>query len=215
MPDLRQTPRSTVRRLSQRGRYDEAAVHAILDEALICHVGFAVDGAPWVVPTAYARVDDRLYLHGASANFALRTICSGVDVCVTVTLLDGLVLARSAFHHSMNYRSVVLFGRADKVTDEEEKRTALLAVVDHMVSGRNDDTRPPTDSELRATLVARLRIDEGSAKVRTGGPIDDADDYRLPHWAGVIPVSLVRGEPQPDLLTAPPASAQKSPGAGA
>lgn len=206
MPELRQTARSTLRRKTERGRYDEGVVHGILDEGLICHVGFAVDGAPWVVPTAYARVDDRLYLHGASGNFALRTICSGVDVCVTVTLLDGLVLARSAFHHSMNYRSVVLFGRAEKVTDDAEKRTALLAVVDHMVSGRNGETRPPTDEELRATLVARFEIDEGSAKVRSGGPIDDPDDYRLSHWAGVIPLAVVRGDPEPDLRPEPPTS---------
>ncbi len=197
MTGLRRTDRSQLRRKAGRGSYDWDVVAAILDEALICHVGFAVDGRTWVIPTAYSRIGHDLYLHGAAANFALRTLTAGVDACVTVTLLDGLVLARSAFHHSMNYRSVVLFGRAEAVVDDDEKRRALLAIVDHMVSGRSRATRPPTAKELRATLVARLPIDEGSAKVRSGGPIDDPADVELPHWAGVIPVELVRGEPQP------------------
>ena len=200
---LEQTPRTRLRRKADRGRHDRPTVEAILDEALICHVGFAVDGRPWVVPTAYARIDDQLYLHGATGNFALRTLASGVDVCVTVTLLDGLVLARSAFHHSMNYRSVMLFGRAEPVTDVDEKERALLAIVEHMEPGRSDDTRPPTAEELRATLVVRVPINEGSAKVRTGPPIDDPDDLALDHWAGVIPLALVRGEPERDLALPP------------
>jgi len=201
MPDeLRTTDRTKLRRKAERGHHDRETVHEILDEALICHVGFALDGSPWVVPTAFARVDDHLYLHGAAGNFALRSLCSDIDACVTVTLLDALVLARSAFHHSMNYRSAMLFGRAEKVTDDDEKLAALLAIVEHMVSGRTGDTRAPTAEELRATLVARFPIDEASAKMRAGGPIDDEADYALSHWAGVIPLSLVRGEPQPDVV---------------
>ena len=162
----------------------------------MCHVGFAVDGRAWVMPTTYARVGDAVYLHGAAGNFALRTLAGGAEVCVTVTLLDGLVFAKSAFHHSMNYRSVMLFGQATAVTDPAEKTTALLAIVDHMQAGRSAETRSPTASELRATLVVRLVIDEGSAKVRTGGPIDDPEDSELPYWAGVVPITLVRGAPE-------------------
>jgi nitroimidazol reductase NimA-like FMN-containing flavoprotein (pyridoxamine 5'-phosphate oxidase superfamily) len=194
--ELLRTDRSRARRLADRARYDREAVDAILDEALVCHVGFAVDGRAWVMPTTYARVGDSVYLHGAAGNFALRTLAGGVEVCVTVTLLDGLVFAKSAFHHSMNYRSVMLFGQATAVTDPAEKTTALLAIVDHMQAGRSAETRRPTDSELRATLVVRLVIDEGSAKVRTGGPIDDPEDNELPYWAGVVPIALVRGVPE-------------------
>jgi nitroimidazol reductase NimA-like FMN-containing flavoprotein (pyridoxamine 5'-phosphate oxidase superfamily) len=197
-PQLSATERSKVRRKADRAHYDWDTVTAILDEALICHVGFAVEGRPWVVPTTFVRIGDQLYLHGAAANFALRTLAAGAEVCVTVTLLDGLVLARSAFHHSMNYRSVMLFGRAEAITDGDEKYTALLAIVDHMEQGRSGQTRLPTAEELRATLVVRLAIDEGSAKVRTGPPIDDAEDYALPYWAGIIPLTLTRGEPQQD-----------------
>jgi hypothetical protein len=198
-PPLRETDRSRVRRKADRARYDFSTAAAILDEALLCHVGFAVDGRPWVVPTTFARVGDHLYLHGAAGNFALRTLSAGgVEACVTVTLLDGLVLARSAFHHSMNYRSVMLFGSATAVVDVSEKQSALLAIVDHMEPGRSSCTRLPTDAELRSTLVVRFPIDEGSAKVRTGGPIDDPEDLALAHWAGVIPLALVRGSPVPD-----------------
>jgi len=204
-PQLPATERSRVRRKADRGRYDLDTIVAILDEALICHVGFAVDGRPWVVPTAFARVDDHLYLHGALGNFALRTLAAGAESCVTVTLLDGLVLARSAFHHSMNYRSVMLFGHAEAVTNDDDKRAAVLAIVDHMVPGRSVATRLPTPQELRSTLVVRLPIEEGSAKVRTGGPIEEPSDYELPHWAGVIPLAVVRGEPQPDVPSAPTA----------
>jgi nitroimidazol reductase NimA-like FMN-containing flavoprotein (pyridoxamine 5'-phosphate oxidase superfamily) len=196
---LRETDRSRVRRKADRAAYDFSTVAAILDEALLCHVGFALDGRPWVVPTTFVRIGDHLYLHGAAGNFALRTLSAGgIEACVTVTLLDGLVLARSAFHHSMNYRSVMLFGSAVAVTDADEKLAALLALVDHMEPGRSSASRPPTDAELRSTLVVRFPIDEGSAKVRTGGPIDDEEDLSLPHWAGVIPLALVRGEPVPD-----------------
>ena len=189
---LQQTDRTRLRRKPDRGSYDRDVANAILDEALICHVGFAVDGHTTVIPTTYARVEDSLYLHGAAGNHALRTLAGGVDCCVTVTLLDGLVLAKSAFHHSMNYRSVVLFGRAGPIDDLDEKRRALDAFIEHMQPGRSTETRAPTDKELRATLVVRLPVDEASVKVRSGGPIDDPDDLELPHWTGVIPISLVR-----------------------
>lgn len=200
MPEstLLATERSRLRRKTERGSYDRETVAAILDAGLICHVGFSPEGAPWVFPTTYARVDDVVYLHGAVGNFALRSLAAGAEACVTVTLIDGLVLARSAFHHSMNYRSVMLFGVAEPVSDEAEKRAALLAIVDHMAPGRSADSRPPTPEELRSTLVVRLPITEGSAKIRTGPPIDDEQDMGLPHWAGVLPLSLLPGPPVPD-----------------
>jgi uncharacterized protein len=193
------TSRTRLRRKAQRGLYDRATVADILDEALICHVGFAVDGRPWVFPTVHARIDDRLYLHGATANFGLQTLASGVEACVTATLVDGLVLARSAFHHSVNYRSVMVFGRAEAVRDEEEKRLAVTAIVEHAVPGRSADSRPPTTSELRSTVVVSLPIEEASAKIREGGPVDDPTDLDLPHWAGVLPLHLVPGPPAPDV----------------
>jgi nitroimidazol reductase NimA-like FMN-containing flavoprotein (pyridoxamine 5'-phosphate oxidase superfamily) len=198
------TDRTKVRRLADRGRYDWETIHAILDEGLICHLGFSVDGRPWVVPTTYARVDDHLYLHGAAANFALRALADGAEACVTVTLLDGLVLARSAFHHSMNYRSVMLFGRAEKVDDEQEKYDSMVAIVEHLIPGRSADTRLPTASELRKTLIVKLPLQECSAKVRTGGPIDDAEDMDNGHWAGVLPLTITPGAPAPDLSGAAP-----------
>jgi nitroimidazol reductase NimA-like FMN-containing flavoprotein (pyridoxamine 5'-phosphate oxidase superfamily) len=193
------TARTKVRRLADRGRYDWNTIHSILDEGLVCHLGFAVDGRPWVMPTTYARVDQRLYVHGAAANFALKTLASGVDACVTVTLLDGLVLARSAFHHSMNYRSVMLFGQAERVDDPQEQYDAMIAIVEHLVPGRSTDTRLPTPAELRKTLIVRLALDECSAKVRTGGPLDEEEDMQLGHWAGVLPLSIVPGAPVPDV----------------
>ncbi len=207
MPTSEQPPseRARVRRKADRGRYDRDTIVAVLDEALLCHVGFAVDGRPWVFPTTFARIDDHLYLHGAVANFALRTLVAGAQACVTVTLLDGLVLARSAFHHSMNYRSVMMFAQAEAVTDEADKQAALVAILEHLLPGRSQETRLPTSQELRSTLVVRIPIHEASAKVCTGGPIDEAPDYDLPHWAGVIPLAMARGEAQPDVLAAPPA----------
>ena len=192
------TARTKVRRLAERGRYDRDTVNAILDEGLVCHMGFAVDGRPWVMPTTYARVDDRLYVHGAAANFALKTLTSGVEACVTVTLIDGLVLARSAFHHSMNYRSVMLFGRAERVVDPQEQFDAMVALVEHLVPGRAQDTRLPRADELRKTLIVRLPLDECSAKVRTGGPVDDDEDMDNGHWAGVLPLTITPGRPRPD-----------------
>ena len=191
--------RTRVRRLADRGRYDAATVHAILDEAYLAHVGVVVDGEPRVLPMAFGRDGDVLYLHGAVGNALLRG-ADAAEVCVTVTHLDGLVLARSAFHHSMNYRSVVVLGRAEKVTDPDEKRRALDAIVDHVQPGRAADSRPTDDAELRSTLVVRLPLAEASAKVRTGPPIDEERDLDLPHWAGVVPVRLVAGEPEQDAL---------------
>lgn len=203
-PDLNITDRTRVRRKADRGHYDFGTVAAVLDAGLVCHVGFALDGRPWVVPTAYGRIDDRLYLHGAAGNFALRSLADGAEACVTVTILDGLVLARSAFHHAMNYRSVMVFGRGKAVTDEDEKLGASMAIVEHVAPGRAADTRPPTTEELKATLVVRIPIEEASAKIRTGGPNDSPEDLALPHWAGELPLRLTPGEPVPDGAGAPP-----------
>lgn len=189
------TPRTTVKRLAKRGHYDAETIHAILDEALICHVGFVVDGAPVVIPTIHWRDGDTLYVHGSAASRMLRSLRDGVQACVTVTLLDGLVLARSAFHHSMNYRSAVIFGTARPVTKDAEKRRALDALVEHVVRGRKAEVRRPSEPELKQTLVLALPIDEASAKIRTGGAVDDEEDYTLPVWAGVIPARLTFGDP--------------------
>jgi nitroimidazol reductase NimA-like FMN-containing flavoprotein (pyridoxamine 5'-phosphate oxidase superfamily) len=173
-------------------------IDQILDEGLVCHVGFAVEKQPFVIPTAYARVDDRLYIHGSPASRMLRTLQNGIEVCVTVTLLDGLVLARSAFHHSMNYRSVVVFGTATVVEHPNEKLAALHAFTDHVVPGRWAEVRQPTRQELAGTLVLSLPLTEASAKVRTGPPVDDEADYELSVWAGEIPLQLAATNPTPD-----------------
>ncbi len=198
MPITSPTSRTTVKRRAQRGVYDHATVLRILDEGLVCHMGFVVDGQPFVLPTAYARIADHLYLHGSPSNRMLRTGKGGVGLCITVTLVDGLVLARSAFHHSMNYRSVVVLGTATEVEDPAEKRAAFRALVEHVAPGRYGGVRPPSDDEITGTLVLRLPIDEGSAKIRTGPPIDDEDDYGWPVWAGVIPLAVTAGTPIPD-----------------
>jgi uncharacterized protein len=188
-----------VRRHPERGRYDRASVEAILDEGLICHLGFVSDGRPWVLPTIHARVREHLYLHGAVGNHALRALAGGAPACVTVSLVDGLVLARSAFAHSLNYRSVVVTGTATLVDDPAEKRQAFEALVEHVVPGRTADARAASDSELRQTAVLRIPITEASAKVRTGPPIDKDDaDLDLPVWAGVVPLRTVAGLPEPD-----------------
>lgn len=189
------TDRTKLKRLPKRGHFDRETVYGILDEGFICHVGFAVDGKPVVIPTGYARVDDELYIHGSQASRMLRTLADGIDACVTVTLLDGLVLARSAFHHSMNYRSVVVFGRATLVDDPQEKMTALVALSEHIIRGRWNDVREPTDVEMKLTTVLCLPLEEASAKIRTGPPLDDEEDYSLPMWAGVLPLKLTAGEP--------------------
>ena len=198
MPTFTPTERTTLKRLPKRGDYDHIVVHRILDEAFICHVGFVADGNPVVIPTSYARIDDALYIHGSAASRMLRSLEEGIDVCVTVTLIDGLVLARSAFHHSINYRSVVIFGNATVVEDPNEKTRALHAFTDHIVPGRWEEVRSPTDSELRATLVLKLPLVEVSAKVRSGPPIDDEEDYELPVWAGVVPLGIAAGSPIDD-----------------
>ena len=200
-PTVRITPRSRVRRLPGRGSHDRAVIHAILDEGIVAHVGFVHDGAPFVIPMGYARDGERLLLHGSAASRLMRLLASGVEAAVTVTLLDALVLARSYFHHSMNYRSVVVLGRTAAVTDEAEKRRALDTLLDRLVPGRHGDARPTNASELKATLVAALPIVEATAKIRTGPPADDDDDLALPHWAGLVPVNTSFGppEPAPDL----------------
>lgn len=189
------TERTTLKRLPKRGVYDRELIYGILDEGFICHVGFVVDGRPFVIPTGYARVDDQFYIHGSQASRMLRTVAQGVDVCVTVTLNDGLVLARSAFHHSMNYRSVVIFGKASIVEEKEEKLAALLAFSEHVIPGRWDEIRAPNEQELKATTVLSVPLVEVSAKVRTGPPLDDEEDYAMSIWAGVLPLRLVAGEP--------------------
>ena len=198
MSDLEPTPRTTLRRLPARGHFDRATVNAILDEALVCHVGFVSDGQPFVIPTIHARVGDHVFVHGSAASRMLKTLQGGLPVCLTVTLVDGLVLARSAFHHSMNYRSVVVLGDAEAVTDTGEKWDALHAIVEHVAPGRWSEVREPSAKELAGTLVLRLPIEEASAKVRTGPPLDDEEDYALECWAGVLPLRLTPGTPVPD-----------------
>lgn len=198
-----ETDRTKLKRLPKRGHFDRETVYSILDEGFICHVGFVMDGQPFVIPTGYARAGDKLYVHGSQASRMLRNLASGLDACLTVTLLDGLVLARSAFHHSMNYRSVLVFGRTTIVDDPSEKMAALLALSEHIIRGRWADVREPTDQEMKQTTVLCLPLEEASAKIRTGPPLDDEEDYALPIWAGVLPLKLVAGEPVKDpLLTA-------------
>ena len=192
------TPRTRVRRLPQRAAYDEATIHAILDNGLVCHIGFVHEGQPFVLPTTYARLGDALVLHGSAASRMLRGVRDGIPICVTVTLLDGLVLARSAFHHSMNYRSVVILGVATEVTDDAERLHALEAIVEHVNPGRWAEVRPPNERELKATMVLRLPIAEASAKVRTGPPLDDTEDLGWPCWAGEVPLRLVALAPMAD-----------------
>ncbi len=193
-----QTDRTTVKRLPARGHYDRETINAILDEGFICHVGFVLDGQPYVIPTGYARVGDDVYIHGSAASRMLRNLSQGISVCVTVTLIDGLVLARSAFHHSINYRSVVVLGVAELVADADEKNNALEALTEHIVPGRWAEVRWPTELELTATTVLKLAIDEASAKVRTGDPKDDEEDYAMNVWAGVLPLKLETAAPIAD-----------------
>lgn len=198
MPSYQPNERTRVMRLPKRAVYDQAQVHAILDEGFLCHIGFTVGEQPYVIPTGYVRAEEKLYVHGSAASRMLRTLDRGIKVCVTVTLVDGLVLARSSFHHSINYRSVMIFGTARLVLDREEKIDALRRFTDHIVPGRWDEARVPTDQELKATSVLVLPMDEVSAKMRTGPPIDDEEDYEIPIWAGVVPVHMRAGEPIPD-----------------
>ena len=192
------TPRTRVRRLPKRGGYDRATIDPILDEALIAHLGFVVDGQPYVIPTLHARVGDVVYVHGSAASRTLKHLAQGFPACLTVTLVDGVVLARSIFNHSMNYRSVVLLGQAEPVTERAEKLAALVAFSERILPGRWDEVREPSAKELKATSILRLPITEASAKVRSGPPGDDEPDYAIPVWAGVIPTALVQGTPVPD-----------------
>jgi uncharacterized protein len=213
MTSFPQSERTTLKRLPKRGVFDRDLVYQILDEGFICHVSFAVDGQPFVIPTGYARVGDQFYIHGSQVSRMLRTLSTGIEVCVAVTLVDGLVLARSAFHHSMNYRSVVIFGHAALVEEREAKLAALFAFSEHVIPGRWNDVRQPTEQELKATTVLSLTLAEASAKVRTGPPIDDDEDYVRDVWAGVLPLNLVAGEPVndprlPDNIQPPPYTLQ-------
>jgi hypothetical protein len=187
-----------LRRKRERGSHEREVIDAILDEALIAHLGIVEDDQPFVTPTLHARCGEVVYCHGSSASRTLRALEAGAPVCLTVSLIDGLVLARAAMHHSANYRSVMLLGHARVVTDTQEKREALRAVVEHIVPGRSSDVRGPSENELRATSVLAIPIDEASAKVRTGGPVDDEEDYALDAWAGVIPLAMVASEPVAD-----------------
>ena len=210
MDNITPTPRTQVKRLPERGVYDRGEIYKILDQGFLCHVGFAVDGQPFVIPTGYGRLGNTLYVHGSAASRMLRSLSGGVKVCVTVTLFDGLVLARSAFNHSMNYRSVVVLGTATPVENPEEKIAALRAVSEQIIRGRWDEVRQPTEKELKATTVLALPIEEASAKVRTGPPHDDEEDYQLPIWAGVLPFRLVPQAPVADPQNLPGLAAPQS-----
>ncbi len=203
MDDFPATERTRLRRQPERGSRDRAVAYAILDEALICHVGFATAGGPVVIPTIHARLGDRLVLHGSPASRMLRTAAAGVPVCVAVTLLDGLVLARSVFEHSMNYRSAVVFGTATPIDDPADKLAAMEALTEHVVPGRWSDARRPTEKETRATLFLAVPLDEASVKIRTGPPEDADEDYDLDVWAGVLPLTRDFGPPRPDPALKP------------
>ena len=192
------TPRTRVVREPQRAVYDRNVVNRILDEGFICHVGFVVDGQPFVIPTSYGRHEDVLYIHGSAASRMLRNVSGGIPMCVTVTLIDGLVLARSIFNHSMNYRSVVVLGTGTAIEDREEKLTALRLLSEHIVPGRWNEARQPNEKELKATTILRVPIQEFSAKVREGPVIDDEEDYAFPVWAGVLPLNLCTADPIDD-----------------
>lgn len=198
MSESTPTERTRVVREADRAVYDRETVYRILDAGFICHIGFSVDGQPFVIPTAYGRKDANLYIHGSAASRMLRQMKNGIPMCVTVTLLDGLVLARSVFNHSMNYRSVVILGKATLVEEPEEKLAALRVLSEHIIPGRWDDARQPNERELKATSVLRVPIEEYSAKVRTGPPVDDEEDYSFPTWAGVVPLEMKVGVPIED-----------------
>lgn len=198
--ELEVTPQTRVRRIAERGIYERAALYEILDEALVCHVGLVENGQPFVLPTIHARWGDRLLLHGSMGSRLLRYAQAGNPLCITVTLLDGLVLARSAFHHSMNYRSVVLLGRAEEIAEREEKVEALRVLSEHVARGRWDEVRGPNEEELKQTRVLAVPIEEASAKVRVGPPGDEQEDYALDVWAGVLPLALQPGLPESDPL---------------
>jgi uncharacterized protein len=198
--EIKPTAKTKLKRIPKRGHFDRETIYKILDEAFICHIGFTVEGQTFVIPTAFGRKGDTLYVHGSAASRMMREMSKGIDVCITVTLVDGLVLARSAFHHSINYRSVVIFGQAEIVTEETEKNEALFAFTEHLIKGRWADVREPNSKELKGTTVLKLAITEASAKMRTGNPIDDEEDMNLECWAGVIPLKIKAEKPIDDAL---------------
>jgi nitroimidazol reductase NimA-like FMN-containing flavoprotein (pyridoxamine 5'-phosphate oxidase superfamily) len=200
MSQFAPTERTQVKRLPKRGNYDRDTIYKILDSGIVCHVGFSIDGQPYVIPTNYGRSGATLYIHGSAASRMLRTLSESIPICVTVTHLDGLVLARSAFHHSVNYRSVVVLGTAKLVEAPAEKREALRIFTEQVMKGRWDDVRQPTEQELKGTTVLSVALDEVSAKIRTGGPVDEEEDYALPVWAGVVPLQTIVKTPEPDAL---------------
>lgn len=215
MQDFKRTKKTRVRRAPQRGRYDRATVHAILDEGLVCHIGIVEDGDPVVIPTAYWRRDEYIYFHGSTKSRLIMAAQSAKEICITVTLLDGLVMARSGMHHSMNYRSVVAFGRAETITGEEARLAALRCFIERFAPGRWDEMRLPTKQEMKATQILRLELERVSAKARSGPPIDDDEDYAAAVWAGELPLSLAWGEPVPDPKLRPGIEMPDSlPGAG-
>jgi uncharacterized protein len=195
--------RTRLLRMPERGAHDRATIEAILDKALVSHLGFAVEGKPYVIPTLHARLGDRVYFHGSAASRTLRALADGAEMCLTATLLDGVVLARSAVHQSVNYRAVMVFGQAQTITEVEQKRTAIEAFSERLIPGRWQEVRPPTENELKSISVLSLPLDEASAKLREGGPKDDEEDYSREGWAGVIPVGLTAGPPQPDERLVP------------
>ncbi len=208
MTQFTRTETNRIKRLPKRGHYDRETIYRILDEALICHVGFVEEGQPYIIPINFARVDDNILLHGAKASRLLKHIAAGCPVCVEATVVDGLVLARSVFHHSVNYRSVVLFGRGRPVEEEQEKLSALEAITEHLIPGRWQEARRPNRKEMNATRVVAIKIDEASAKIRTGPAVDDQEDYVLPVWAGVLPLQEqtlppIRDEALPDDIPVP------------
>lgn len=192
------TDRTKISRLPKRGHHDTETIYPILDEGLVCHVSYNVNGQPFMIPTAYCRIDNTIYLHGSVGSHFFRELAKEIPVCLAVTHIDGLVMARSAFHHSVNYRSVILFGQTRLVTNEEERWLALERITEHLVPGRWDDTRQPNASEMKKTMVLAIQIEEASAKVRTGNVGDEPEDMNLPHWAGVLPISLQYGTPIQD-----------------
>lgn len=203
MTEFKKSNKTRINRLPKRGHYDHETIYAILDEALICHVGFVENGQPYVIPINFARMDDRIILHGAKASRLLKHIEAGHPVCVEATIVDGLVLARSVFHHSVNYRSVVLFGTGHAIEDEQEKMAALEAVTEHLIPGRWKEARLPNEKEMKATRVVAIQIDEASAKVRVGPPVDEEEDYALPVWAGLLPLQELPAAPIRDELQSP------------
>jgi uncharacterized protein len=203
MTSFKPTTRTKLKRLAERGEYDRGIVYRILDEAFVCHVGFIFDAEPCVIPTGYGRIGDRLYIHGSAASRMLRSLSGGIPICVTVTLVDGLVLARSAFHHSINYRSVIIFGTAAMVSDPQEKIAALKTFTEHIIPGRWSEVRGPTEQELKATTVLVLGLEEVSAKIRSGPPKDDPADQEIPVWAGELPLRMEAMTPVNDPNLSP------------